>query len=84
LSDLLNTKCYEVIYDKMMGCDNCIVEKTFRSGDPCATDRLMQVKDGGEAWLEIYTYPIRDGQGNVSHVIEYSRDVTDRKRAKKG
>jgi diguanylate cyclase (GGDEF)-like protein/PAS domain S-box-containing protein len=83
VNDLLNTKCYEVIYDKTMRCDECIVEKTFRSGDPCATDRLVHMKDGGEAWLEIYTYPIRDGQGNVSHVIEYSRDVTDRKRTEK-
>lgn len=31
-------------------------------------------------WLDIYTYPIYDEQGNVSHVIEYIRDISERKK----
>jgi diguanylate cyclase (GGDEF)-like protein len=32
-------------------------------------------------WIEIYTYPILDLQGNVTHVVEYTRDITDRKKS---
>jgi diguanylate cyclase (GGDEF)-like protein len=31
--------------------------------------------------VEIYTYPILDEHGKVSHVMEYTRDVTDRKKS---
>ncbi|HEX9022142.1 MAG TPA: diguanylate cyclase, partial [Nitrospirota bacterium] len=36
---------------------------------------------GEEAWMDIYTYPILDEKGNVSHTIEYMRVVTDRKKS---
>ena len=32
-------------------------------------------------WYEIYTYPITDRRGIISHVVEYTRDITERKRA---
>ncbi|RJQ14760.1 MAG: bifunctional diguanylate cyclase/phosphodiesterase, partial [Nitrospiraceae bacterium] len=31
-------------------------------------------------WLEIYTYPIINEDGVITHVIEYSRDISGRKR----
>jgi diguanylate cyclase (GGDEF)-like protein/PAS domain S-box-containing protein len=81
--DLLNEKCHKVIYEKDGVCENCVVEKTFRSSDPCAKDKLIQLEDGTDAWFDIYAYPIFDQEGNVSHVIEYLRDVTNRKLAEK-
>ncbi len=80
LKDLRNAKCHEVIYDNDARCKDCLVEKTFRSGDPCAKDKIINLHDSGEIWVEIYTYPIRDEHANISHVIEHLRDVTDRKR----
>ena len=35
----------------------------------------------GQGWVEIYTYPILDEEGRVTHVIEYTRDITDRKKS---
>jgi diguanylate cyclase (GGDEF)-like protein/PAS domain S-box-containing protein len=83
MMDLLDEQCHKVIYGKDNVCEDCVVEKTFRSSDPCAGDKLIQLKDGTEAWFDIYTYPISDGEGYISHVIEYLRDITDRKRAEK-
>jgi diguanylate cyclase (GGDEF)-like protein len=60
-----------------------VVEKTFQSKDPCAKEKLVKAADGSELWLEIYTYPILDGKGAVSHVIEYARDITERKMAER-
>ncbi len=83
IMDLLDEQCYKVLYGKDCVCDNCIVEKTFRSSDPCAAEKMIKSEDGTEAWFDIYSYPIADEDGNVSHVIEYFLDVTEKKRAYK-
>jgi len=83
LMGLLDEKCHKVIFGKDGVCEDCIVEKTFRSSDPCAKDELVFSDNGTEAWFEMYTYPIVGEDGNISHVIEYFRDVTERKRADK-
>lgn len=78
--DLFGKRCYEVLHNRTEICDDCIVEKTFRSKDPCAKEKQVTLPDGSDAWFEILTYPIFDQQKNVSHVVEYSRDITFRKK----
>jgi diguanylate cyclase (GGDEF)-like protein/PAS domain S-box-containing protein len=73
--------CLSMIKNRGIRCKNCVVEKTFKSQDPCAKDELIALKDGSRIWLEIYTYPIFNDYGEVEHVVEYMRDITDRKRA---
>jgi diguanylate cyclase (GGDEF)-like protein/PAS domain S-box-containing protein len=81
--DLFGKKCYEVLHSRNAVCDDCVVEKTFRSKDPCAKEKLVTLPDGSGAWFEILTYPIFDQKKNVSHVVEYSRDITFRKKEEK-
>ncbi len=81
LSQLIGKKCYEALMDRNTVCESCVVEKTFNSGDPCAKDKQIAFEKEGETWVEIYTYPILDEQRNVTHVIEYTRDITDRKKS---
>jgi len=78
---LIGKKCFEVLAGRDTICDACVVDKTFHSADPCAKDKLVVLPNGTEAWIEIYTYPILDEAGLVSHVMEYTRDVTDRKKS---
>jgi diguanylate cyclase (GGDEF)-like protein/PAS domain S-box-containing protein len=80
MTDLPGKKCFEAIYGRKSVCRDCIVEKTFLSGDPCAKDKAMKTVDGTEAWFEIYTYPMSIEKDGVTHVIEYIREITDRKR----
>jgi PAS domain S-box-containing protein len=81
--DLFGKKCHEALYDRNSPCEGCIVEKTFQSTDPCAVEKQVTLFGGSETWLEIYTYPILDRNRNVTHVIEYARDITDRKKAER-
>lgn len=81
LKNLIGKRCHEILQNRETVCEECVVEKTFRSSDPCAKEKLMALPDGLNLWLEIYTYPIFDEEGRVSHVIEYTRDITDRKKA---
>ena len=48
---------------------------------PAPRTSMVTLEDGAEVWVEIYTYPILDEHGRVSHVIEYTRDITDRKKS---
>jgi len=78
--DLYGKKCYEVLHGRNAVCDDCVIEKTFLSKDPCVKEKLVTLPDGNEAWFEISTYPIFDQQRNVTHVVEYTRDITFRKK----
>jgi diguanylate cyclase (GGDEF)-like protein/PAS domain S-box-containing protein len=80
VGDLLDRTCYQVLEGKDGVCEGCIIRKTYQSADPCAKEKKVTLKSGQSLWLEIFTYPILDESGAVSHVIEYTRDVTDRKR----
>lgn len=81
LNELIEEKCYAVTRKRGSICDDCIVAKTFRSGDPAAKEKQVATGPGGQEWIEIYTYPILNQEGIVTHVIEYIRNITDRKRA---
>jgi diguanylate cyclase (GGDEF)-like protein/PAS domain S-box-containing protein len=81
VKDIIGKKCYEIFENQNRVCKNCIVEKTFLSYDPCAKDKSIISDDGSRIWLEIYTYPIFDEQGIITHVIEYIRDITEHKLA---
>jgi diguanylate cyclase (GGDEF)-like protein/PAS domain S-box-containing protein len=81
LGDLIGTTCYGALRDRSSICDACIVQKTFQTGGPYAKEKEEMASDGVKTWREISTYPIMDAEGNISHVIEYSRDMTERKKA---
>jgi diguanylate cyclase (GGDEF)-like protein/PAS domain S-box-containing protein len=79
-SDIIGKKCHEALYNRPGICEECIVDRTLQSKDPCAKEKELTLPDGSRAWVEIFTYPIFDQQRNVSHVIEYTRDISDRKK----
>lgn len=79
LGDLLGKTCYEALLNRTSVCDECIVQKTFASGDPCAKEKRAHLLNGMKTWSAINTYPIVDSDGTVSHVIEYTQDITERK-----
>lgn len=79
-TDIYGKKCYSVLHNRDRICKNCLVEKTFQSKGPYAKEKVLKLSNGSRAWVEIYTYPILDHRGNVSYVITYTRDITDRKK----
>ncbi len=81
VDELIGRKCHEVFENSDKVCGFCVVQKSFYSQDPCAKEKRITVREGVSIWVEIYTYPILDENGNVSHVIEYTRDITERKKA---
>jgi len=80
-SELVGRKCHEVLQNRTGVCDECVVNTTFNSAEPCLKEKFIILHDGTGIWMEISTYPILDEDGRVSHTIEYTRDITDRKRS---
>jgi diguanylate cyclase (GGDEF)-like protein/PAS domain S-box-containing protein len=81
LDDLLGKNCFEALLKRNHVCDDCIVQKTFLSVNSCAKEKEVHTLDGIKTWIAIHTYPVVDNEGKVSHVIEYTQDITERKRA---
>jgi diguanylate cyclase (GGDEF)-like protein/PAS domain S-box-containing protein len=73
--------CYRELHQADLPCSGCIVQKTFDEGEPSSKEKEDVAADGSSKWFEIHTYPIFDNEGEVSHVIEYTRDITSRKEA---
>jgi PAS domain S-box-containing protein len=72
-------RCFETFHGKTVPCEACpskraISEKTLQR-DMIAFKR----PNGTKGWFEIYAFPMLDVKGEVYGVIEYVRDVTQRK-----
>lgn len=79
LEQLIGQRCYEVLQNRDSVCEGCVVEKTFESGKPLVKEKLLSLPSGIKRWVEIYTYPLFDEEGSVLNIIEYTRDITERK-----
>lgn len=79
--EILNSTCYESIAKSNGICKDCIVHRTFAEAKPASKEKEQVFEDSSEGWVEIFTYPIFDEDEEVSHVIEYTRDITERKRS---
>jgi len=74
--------CYEVYHQRTEPCDDCPTLRTFVSGEPDRAIVAVQRPDGTPGWLELFTFPTADpGSEEITGVIEYVRDITERRRA---
>jgi PAS domain S-box-containing protein len=69
--------CYQVYKQRPERCENCSVEKTFRTGNAFSSEELVRTLDGREVWVIVNTTPIRNEAGEIVAVMEMSTDITD-------
>jgi diguanylate cyclase (GGDEF)-like protein/PAS domain S-box-containing protein len=81
LAELVGKACFERPQGGNGNCEPCIVKETFASGEPLSAEKRTTAADGSGKWQVTHTYPIADPGGGVSHVIEYTQDITERKMA---
>jgi PAS domain S-box-containing protein len=80
---LVGRKCYEAYHSRRRPCEECPSRKTLKTGK-AATQVLAMKGPYGEIkrWVEVSSYPWFDGESeNLKGVIEYVRDITEKKRA---
>ena len=80
---LVGKKCYQAYHGRQVMCEICPTYKTLQTGE-AAHDIVPKIGPKGEVagWVDVYSFPLVDPDSNIlSGVIEYVRDVTDRKQA---
>jgi PAS domain S-box-containing protein len=76
-------KCYEAYYGLEQPCEGCACQKTIQTGEPAVWSRCIEGADGEvKKWVDVFSYPWVDPvTGQLKGVIEYSRDITAKKKA---
>jgi len=83
---LVGKKCYSAYHYSDHVCNPCPSLRCLQSGN---TEKdVIQVSSDGDKkqeWVEVYSYPLRDREtGKMQGVIEFVRDITERKKAEEG
>ena len=77
--------CHELTHASDKPCDGknhiCPVEEIKRTGKPYTVEHIHKDMDGNEAYFEVHAYPIHNSGGEIENIIEYSIDISDRKKA---
>jgi len=76
-------KCFEVYHNRKEPCEVCPSQETINTGKAKYEIVPKRGADGKiVGWLDLYSFPfINEKDGKVQGVIEYVRDITDRKLA---
>jgi PAS domain S-box-containing protein len=76
-------KCYEAYHLSSKPCDSCPSIRTLKTGQT-AYEMVPKRGPSGEitGWLDLYSFPLIDeSTGELNGVIEYVRDISERKAA---
>ena len=76
---LVGRLCYEVFYDRDRPCCaplwDCPLREVLQSGSMTTVIHPIGIP-GGDKYLKITAYPLRDSDGNPKAMVELRRDVT--------
>jgi PAS domain S-box-containing protein len=80
-----DTTCHALTHNLKQPCrgkrHTCPLEEVKRTKKPVMLEHIHYNRDGEARYVEIHGFPIFDDAGNVVQMIEYSLDITERKKA---
>jgi signal transduction histidine kinase len=68
--------CHEVYKHRAEPCPNCPVVKTFEDGQSHQSEMVVTARSGERYNVLIWTAPLRNADGEVTHVMEMSTNIT--------
>jgi PAS domain S-box-containing protein len=69
--------CYKIYKHRNTKCEPCIIQQAFEDGKVHSQEEVVTSQDNKRINVMVYAAPIKDGNGNVEHVIEMSTDITE-------
>ena len=72
----LGAFCHEVYKHRDAPCPNCPVAKTFEDGQSHQAEMVVSSKAGELYNVLIWTAPLRNAAGEITHVMEMSTNIT--------
>jgi PAS domain S-box-containing protein len=73
----IGERCYEAYRGRQEPCENCIILDVMKDGNPRRALRDIQLPGGNILWMEIFSGPFKDEEGNIIGAVEVVRDVTE-------
>ena len=77
--------CYRLTHNREEPCNTtehpCPIETVKETKEPVTVEHIHYDDQDNPIYVEVHGYPIFDIDGNVTHLIEYSLNITDRKKA---
>ena len=79
----MGKKCFEAYHKADQPCETCPVVQTLKTGKTTCEVVPRKEADGNiDGWLELYAFPLTASDSDqIIGVIEYFRDISDRKKA---
>ncbi|MGE5173774.1 MAG: CHASE domain-containing protein [Betaproteobacteria bacterium] len=81
----MGMRCKDIAHKRLLPCDQfceeCPVTLTMRTGTYAARESTHHGADGTVKYIDISAYPVKDGTGNIRHVVHIAQDITERKQA---
>ena len=72
----LGAFCHEVYKHRDEPCPNCPVARTFEDGQSHQAEMVVTSKTGEQYNVLIWTAPLRNTAGKITHVMEMSTNIT--------
>ncbi|MBI4824888.1 MAG: GAF domain-containing protein [Nitrospirae bacterium] len=76
--------CYALTHRSDRPCEDvehpCVIKQIRKTGKDVTLEHIHYDNEGNPRIHEVHGYPIFDRNGNITQVIEYTIDITDRKR----
>jgi two-component sensor histidine kinase len=76
--------CYSLTHGRKKPCEDdinpCVMKKIKETRKPVITEHTHLDQNGKPRVYEVHGYPIFDNKGNVTQVVEYNLDITERKK----
>jgi two-component system cell cycle sensor histidine kinase/response regulator CckA len=76
---LAGKKCFQAYHGKKKPCRVCPTLRAIKLKTPQVDNVPLVGSDNRCGWLELHSFPLFDPAGRVSGVIEYVRDISERK-----
>lgn len=76
---LIGKKCYEAYHDRTSPCENCPTLKALES-KKVEFAVVPGLKGSKVEWLELFCYPVLNESGKVVKIVEFVRDITEKKK----
>ncbi len=75
--------CYQLLHGRREPCpdDTCPLRQVVASGEEITVEHVHWDEQGRLRNVEVHCYPLRDRQGRIRFVIEYTLDITERIKA---
>ena len=85
--EVLGKRCYEILQNSSQPCEGkdhpCPTREVLKTGKPASVTHSHISRKGNIVFEEMNAYPIFSEEGEITHVVEVLRDITERKKMEK-